>query len=100
MTIIEPYKNNYYYREILLIGSLLLVFTVISISLYNLNVNLKYKIASYEKAVKELEVTNADMRNQMNQILDPKNLSVFIEKNGLVSDKNPDYLKHKSLAQY
>ena len=98
MTIIEPYKNKYYANEFLYIAFLILVLAIFNIRFYNFNVNLKYKISLQEKSVQKLEVANADFRNQLYQILDSRNLSSIIEKQNLVSDKNPDYLEHKPLA--
>jgi hypothetical protein len=45
-----------------------------------------------------LEVANADFRNQLYQILDSRNLAEFAAKQNLISEKNPAYLEHKSLA--
>jgi|SRR3989338_3166649 len=97
MTIIEPAKNNYI-REFLYIGLLILVSAAFSIYFYNLNVNLKYQISLQEKSLQQLEAGNADLKNQLYQIFDSKNLAVIAKKQNLISDKNPDYFEHKSLA--
>jgi hypothetical protein len=98
MTIIEPQKNKYYANEFLYIGLLLLVAAMMSIYLYNINVNLKYQLGLQERAIQQLEVMNADLRNKLYSVLDFNNLSALIQKENLVSDKNPDYLENKSLA--
>lgn len=98
MTIIEPNKNNYYAAEFLYLGVLLLLLAVLNIYFYNLNVNLKFQIGLQEKAVRELEVANADLRNELYAALDSKNLSELAKSQNLISEKNPDYLENKTLA--
>ncbi len=98
MTIIEPQKNKYYANEFIYIGLLLLASAMLCIYLYNLNVNLKYQLSLQERAFQELEVLNADLRNKLYGVLDFNNLSALIQKANLVSDKNPDYLENKPLA--
>ena len=71
---------------------------ILSIYFYNLNVNLRYQIGLQEKALRQLETANGDLRNQLYQLLDSKSLSAVVEKLGLISDKNPDYLENKTLA--
>ena len=98
MTIIEPNKNNHYSGEFLFFGLALLILVALSINFYNLNVNLKYNIGLLEKAIQQLETANADLRDKLYQTLDGKNLAIIIEKQNLVSDKNPDYMTHQLLA--
>ncbi|MBI4992154.1 MAG: hypothetical protein HZB99_02960 [Candidatus Harrisonbacteria bacterium] len=98
MTIIEPTKNRYYTNEFLYIAVLILMLAIFNIRFYNSNVSLKYKISLQEKVVQKLEVTNADLRNQLYQILDSRNLSSIVDKQNLVSDKNPDYMTHNMLS--
>jgi hypothetical protein len=99
MTIIEPRKNTYYANEFLYIGLLLLASAMVCIYLYNINVNLKFQFSLQEKAFQELEVKNADLRNELYRVLDFNNLSALIQKENLVSERNPDYLENKSLAK-
>ena len=98
MTIIEPNKNKYYANEILYLALFIIAGAVLSIYFYNLNVNLKYRISLQEKSLQKLEVLNADLRNQIYQVLDSKNLADFAKKQNLISDKNPDYLENKPLV--
>ncbi len=98
MTIIEPNQNKYYASEILYLTFFIIAGAILSIYFYNLNVNLKYRISLQEKSLQKLEVLNADLRNQLYQTLDSKNLVNFVQKQNLVSDKNPDYLENKALA--
>lgn len=98
MTIIEPTKNKYYSSEFLYLVGLILIIAILNIYFYNLNVNLKYQISVYEKSLQQLDVANAEIKNQLYLMLDSKNLSSLIQKYNLVSDKNPDYFEHQILA--
>lgn len=98
MTIIEPTKNKYYSSEFLYLVGLILIITILNIYFYNLNVNLKYQISIHEKSLQQLDVANAEIRNQLYQMLDSENLISLIKKHNLVSDKNPDYFEHQILA--
>lgn len=98
MTIIEPYKAKLQIREFIFIGALLLLFSVSCIFIYNINVNLKYGISVKDRASKELESMNAEVRNELLQKTDVRNLENFIKTHSLVQDKNPDYMEHKALA--
>ena len=48
-----------------------------------------------EKAMEKLEAMNSDIRNQVFQKLDEKNVAALLLKNNLISDKNPVYLEHE-----
>lgn len=98
MTIIEPNKNKLYSAEFLYLGLLLLLLAILSIRFYNSNVNLKFQISQQEREIQQLESTNADFRNQLYQILDPKNLSALIQNQNLISERNPEYLENRPLA--
>lgn len=98
MTIIEPFKNKFRINEFLYIGFLLLIFAILSIYLYNLNVNLKHAVSLREKTVQNLEAANAELRNQFYQITDIRNLNAFAQSHNLIPDKNPDYLEYKGLS--
>ena len=78
--------------------ALFVLFSVLSIFLYNYNVNLKYGISDKEKAIQIFESANADLRNELYQKTDIKNLGNFAEKYNLVQEKNPGYMEHRALA--
>lgn len=98
MTIIEPNKNSLFQGAFAYLTGALLFLVVFSIYFYNLNVNLKFQVSMQEKAIQEMEASNADMRNEMYRILDIRNLTALIQKQNLVQDKNPDYLEYSLLA--
>lgn len=98
MTIIEPNKNYFLQSSLLYFAAAMLALMVAGIYLYNLNVTLKYGVSMQEKAIRQLETANADMRNEMYRILDVRNLSAVIKDRNLIQDKNPDYLEYALLA--
>lgn len=98
MTIIEPNKNEYPLREILYIVAAIFAAAILSIYFYNRNVQLRYEIGILEKNIQQLEASNAENRNQLYQILDPRKLSELVSKRRLISEKNPEYLESSILA--
>ena len=55
-------------------------------------------VSLQEKAIQDLEASNADLRNEMYRILDVRNLTALIQKQNLIQDKNPDYLEYAMLV--
>lgn len=97
MTIIEPYKNNPLATHFLYLGLLILASAVLNIYFYNQNVSLRYKVTLRERFIQQQEVVNGDVRNQLYQRLDPRNLTAIIQKQNLIPEKTPAYLS-KTLA--
>jgi cell division protein FtsB len=95
MTIIEPNKHkkriNFFLILILL---LLLLGAFLNIYLYNYIVNLRHTITSFEKKMHELEVANADFKNDLYKIRDNSNLMHLIDKFKLVKENKPEYLEN------
>ena len=100
MTIIEPHKNKFSISYFPLVGFFLLAVAILSIYFYNSNINLKYKIRAQEKLSQQLEALNGDLKNQIYQIMEFNNVAEFALRQNLISDKNPDYLEYKSLANH
>ena len=99
MTIIEPNKINWSLQyELISLGIMLFLVALFSIYFYNLNVNLNYQLSLQEKSLQQLEVLNGDLKNQLYQILDSRNLTALIGQKNLIPDKNPDYFEYRSLA--
>jgi cell division protein FtsB len=94
MTIIQPNKNNH--KTSFLISVLLI--TSISaalwgIFLYNQLVNLRHEVKKQETNLRRAEVTNAELKNNLYNIIDTKNLEPLIKSQSLILDKNPEYIK-------
>ncbi len=100
MTIIQPNKNNY--KTSFLISVLLI--TSISaalwgVFLYNQLVNLRHEVKKQETNFSRAEVMNAELKNNLYSIIDAKNLKSSIDSQSLILDKNPEYLKEKTLVK-
>lgn len=85
MTIIAPKKNKNNIN-LIIIGLVLpvLVLAYWSISIYNQTVNLKHVLDDSRNQIQELKVTNADLKNQLYQLTDSRNLIQLGEDKGLV----------------
>ena len=98
MTIIQPNKNN---QKINILVSALATTTVIAavlgVFLYNQLINIRHEISRQEENLQKIEVANAELKNNLYQITDAKNLETSAAQNGLVLEKKPQYLKNESL---
>lgn len=99
MTIIQPNKNNH--RTSFLI-SVLLVASISAalwgIFLYNQLVNLRHEVKSQENNLRQAEVTNAELKNNLYSIIDAKNLKSSTDSQSLILDKNPEYIRTTKLS--
>jgi|SRR3989344_5327722 len=96
MTIIQPNKNKTklrYYVAVLIV----IVFAGASLNIifYSSTVDLKHKISNTEKEFHEFEVRNAELKNEIYSITNPKSFEFELLSDGLVLDKNPAYLELK-----
>ncbi len=99
MTIIQPNKNNQqtnFYISVLM--SFLVVSAVWGVFLYNQLVNLRHEVNRQEINLRRAEVTNAELKNNLYNIIDNKNLESSTNTQSLILDKNPEYLKRQQLA--
>jgi len=63
------------------------------IFLYNRLVDMRHEVKRQEENIRRAEVTNAELKNNLYNILDAKNLEPLINKQSLIFDKNPEYAK-------
>ena len=99
MTIIQPNKNNY--KSNFLISMLILVVVISAlwgVFLYNQLVNLRHEIKRQEASLRQAEVTNAELKNNLYRIIDTENLKSSVNSQSLILDKNPEYVKAKQIA--
>jgi hypothetical protein len=97
MTIIEPNKANYSYGPAVFMTLFLLAsLTGVYIYFYSESVNLKHSIFEDSKNLQALQVSNAELKNQLYQITDLTNLDSIIESGKLVKDNKPEYIESKS----
>ncbi|MBU6141978.1 hypothetical protein KGO95_02570 [Patescibacteria group bacterium] len=98
MTIIESHKSSLLQGVLLYLAGAACLLMIAGISLYNMNVSLKYQVSVQEKQAQQLEATNADMQNKLYTMLDAQNLTAVAAKDNLVQDTNPNYLAYTMLA--
>ncbi|MDP1538724.1 MAG: hypothetical protein Q8M00_01705 [bacterium] len=99
MTIIQPNKNNYktsFLIPVLLITSISAALW--GVFLYNQLVNVRHEIKRQENNLRQAEVTNAELKNNLYSIIDAKNLKSSTDSQSLILDKNPEYLKAAKLT--
>lgn len=65
----------------------------LEIYVYNTLVNLNHNVGVLSESIKKAEVANADNKNKIFQILDPRTLEVLAQKNGLIKDKATRYFE-------
>jgi len=95
MTIIEPNKNVLRINFVVPALILALIFGILlNIYLYNSIVSLRHVINESLTALENLEVSNADLKNDLYKTLEAKNLISLVGSFGLVKENKPDYLEN------
>ncbi|MDP3956622.1 MAG: hypothetical protein Q8P97_01345 [bacterium] len=94
MTIIQPGKN----KKGLALG--IVLFTVLlgvliggDVFMYNATVDLNYNINLAGEKINKMEVTNAELKNKMYDLLNSRALENLAAANGLTKDKGPQYFQ-------
>src|SRR5574343_436601 len=83
-----------YVMRWLLVG--LFVLGTLTIVVYNQTASLKRLTVRQERAVEELKLKNADLKNSYYAVLDTRSLVTTGERLGLVRDNTPSYLTFRS----
>ncbi len=78
--------------------AILAVSAISGIFLYNQLVNLRHEITSQGDNLGKAEVLSAELKNNLYAAVDVKNLEKLATENGLVIDKNPQYVETEPLA--
>ena len=78
--------------------SALVIIAVWGVFLYNQLVNTRHEIEKQNSDLRRAEVQNAELKNNLYSVIDEKNLKSLINKQSLIFDKNPQYLKTEQLA--
>jgi len=95
MTIIKSNKTPNYLRFLISIFTIIAFGGGIYIFEYNSLVNIKNQIESAKKEIVDLQVQNADLKNNLYQILNPSKLQSLALEKQLVLEKNPEYFNTK-----
>lgn len=100
MTIIQNKKTEY--KTNFLIPALILALILTAgggVFFYNRVVNISHDLNNYKTALREIEVKNAELKNNFFEITNPQKLQSLIENGSLILDKNPEYIKKQQLVQ-
>ena len=94
MTVIEFGKRELRINfAISLLVGLIVISMTWGIFLYNQLIGLRHDIAKGEQMLDNIQVRNAELKNSLYEILDGTSPESFLESNGLVVEKNPQYSK-------
>lgn len=94
MTFIEPNQHRFRIHIAFVIGVATLIGgALLSIYLYNETVHLRHLIERTEESIKELEVANAELRNDLYQRLDTVSLRREAISRGFIEESHPRYLE-------
>jgi hypothetical protein len=69
---------------------------ILTITVYNETATLKRLTARQDKAVAELKLQNAELKNSFYAVLDTRTLVTAAERLGFVRDNTPSYLTFRS----
>lgn len=78
--------------------SVLVITAVWGVFLYNQLVSLRHETEKQNSDLRRAEVQNAELKNNLYSVIDERNLKSLINKQSLIFDKNPQYLKTEQLA--
>ena len=94
MTIIQPGNNK---KSLTLAVMFLVILLGVLIGgdvfIYNTIVNLNHNIDLTGERINKMEVANAELKNKMYGLLDPRALETLAAANGLTKDKGPQYFQ-------
>ncbi|HDH31630.1 MAG TPA: hypothetical protein ENH26_02555 [Candidatus Wolfebacteria bacterium] len=94
MTIIQPNKNNNKTNLIISASVVILVVSAVwSIFIYNRVVNLRHENQRQEVLFRQVEVANAELKNNFYGMTDADGFESALDSQRLILEKNPKYLK-------
>ncbi|MBN2198178.1 hypothetical protein JW698_03275 [Candidatus Wolfebacteria bacterium] len=99
MTIIQPSKKNRFTGFLisaLLVSSISVVLW--GVFLYNQLVDVRHEIDKQKNNFQQAEVNNAELKNNLYNIIDTKNLKASTNSQSLILDKSPEYIKNRQLV--
>jgi cell division protein FtsL len=97
MTIIRPYQKFSLVDVLLFISLILLFFASLAlVIIYNYVVNFENSILEKQKEIKKVETQIAESKEDLFNLLSSENLKKIAEENGLIEEKNPEYVELNS----
>jgi hypothetical protein len=100
MTIIQPNRENKKTSlfALVLIGTAVLS-VVWGVFIYNQLVDIRHEVERASNSVEKAEVSNAELRNNLYNIIDSGNLESLAKGKSLALDNNPQYVKSDGGSQ-
>lgn len=99
MTIIRERKDNNIMQRWVIGLSIGAAFAAVSgVFFYNQVVNNTHEITERRSAMRTLEVKNAELKGTLYDLTSSQNVEAFAAANGLVVEKNPNYIKRQELS--
>lgn len=99
MTIIRQKKNNDPIKRWtvgLMVGAACAA--VGGIFLYNQVVNDSHEIVQRRGGLRDMEVRNAELKGELYALIDTQKMQEFAASNGLIIEKNPNYVRRQELS--
>lgn len=93
MTIKNPTKKDKYFGFLVKLFLIVAIGAGIWIWQYNALADARYELETLENKIAELEVENAELKNDLYKITDPSHLEEVASVEGMVIDENPNYLE-------
>lgn len=93
MTIKNPTKKKKYLGFFVKLFLLVAIGAGIWIYQYNALADARYELKELENKIVELEVENAELKNDLYKITDPSHLQEVASVEGMVIEENPNYLE-------
>lgn len=94
MTIISPEKKyktlNRWMSSLIFVA---IISAILGVFLYNQIVGVRHDIDNNKVVLREIEVSNAELKNLLHEITNTETAKGVLIQNGLVPEKNPEYIK-------
>ena len=100
MTIIQPNKNNKSNPLILIAMATAILSVVWGVFLYNELVDTRHEVQKQTNSVQEAEVKNAELKNNLYNVIDANNLEILAKEQPLILENNPRYIKSTDGKQF
>jgi len=100
MPIIQPNKNDKKINLFIFgMTAATIIIAVWGVFIYNQLINLRHEVIRQENKIQKAEVLNAELKNNLYQLTDTKNLETSANQNNLVLEKKPQYVKKEQIAK-
>lgn len=93
MTIKNPTKKKKYFGFFVKLFLVVAVGAGIWIYQYNALADARYEVEELKNNIAELEVQNAELKNDLYKVTDPSHLQEVASAKGMVIDESPNYLE-------